>query len=100
MKPERKIIYGDWGYAVVYENVVWIPAVKGNLKEILAWLYKKTGIKRIIFSAVLNPEELKKHLKNIKREWDEWIEEVGDYSHCIEIEYEENGKKIKEIDRP
>lgn len=91
----KGVIHADWGYAVVREDAVWIPAITGNLKTILAELYKKTKIKRFIFSAVLNPEDLKKHLKNIKREWDEWVEEIGDYSHCIEIEYEEN-----KIDRP
>lgn len=84
----KTIIHGDWGYAVAYDDVVWIPAVKGDLKKVLSELYKKAGVKRMIFSAVLNPEELKKHLKNIKREWDQWFEEVEDYSHCIEIEYD------------
>lgn len=88
MSTKKEIIHGDWGYAVVYENVVWIPAISGDLKRILNDLYVRTGIKRIIFSAVLNPGSLKSHLKNITREWDEWFEEVGDYSHCIEIKYE------------
>lgn len=74
------------------DGVIWIPAIMESLSIILNEIYKRTKIKRIIFSAVLNPESLKSHLKNIVREWDEWFEEVGDYSHCIEIEY----KPIKE----
>ena len=42
----------------------------------------------MIFTAVLDADKLKKHLRNIKKEYDIWHTEVGDYSHCIEIEYE------------
>ena len=82
------ILSGSWGYAVVKKDAIWIPAVMGDLRQILDGLYEKTKIKRMIFSAVLNPEEMRKHLKNIKREWNQWWEEMGDYSYCIEIEYE------------
>ena len=51
-------------------------------------LFKKTGQVRMIFSAVLNPEEFKTHLRNIVREWNQWYEEMQDYSYCIEIKYE------------
>ena len=78
------------GYAIVQNDSIWIPAVWGRLGPILKMLNEKTGLKRIIFSAVLNPSELKTHLKNIVKEWDEWFPEVGDYSHCIEIEYKED----------
>jgi len=84
-------IEGDWGYAVIEDNKLWIPVIKGNMRDILKTLHEKTGIKRMIFSAVLNPEDFKKHLRNIVKEWDAWFEEVDDYSHCIEIEYEPNG---------
>jgi hypothetical protein len=30
-------------------------------------------------------------LRNIVGEWDEWFEECGEYSHCIEIRYEKGG---------
>lgn len=88
MSTKDRIIMGDWGYAVVKNNSIWIPAIVGDLSLILNELYKRTKIKRMIFSAVLNPDYLKSHLKNIKKEWDEWFEEADDYSHCIEIEYE------------
>jgi hypothetical protein len=81
-------LVGSWGYAVIKDDAIWIPVIVGKLAPILKSLYDLTKIKRMIFSAVLNPNELKSHLRNIIREWDEWFEETGDYSHCIEIEYE------------
>jgi len=94
MLTNRKIIQGNWGYAVIKNGAIWIPAIEGDMKIILKKLYEMTGINRMIFSAVLNPESLKSHLKNIIKEWDEWFEEVGDYSHCIEIKYEPKGGTV------
>jgi len=87
-KEKDRLIQGNWGYAVIKDGAIWIPAIMGRLKPILQELYKRTGIKRIIFSAVLNPESLKSHLRNIVKEWDVWFEQAGDYSHCIEIDYQ------------
>jgi len=97
-KEEDWLIQGNWGYAVIKDGAIWIPTIMGRLKPILQDLYERTRIKRMIFSAVLNPEVLKSHLKNIVREWDVWFEEAGDYSHCIEIDYKpaELEKKPKE----
>lgn len=92
----NKVIQGEWGYAVLKDGALWIPAISGSLGKILNGLYKKTGIKRMIFSAVMNPNELKKHLRNIKREFDVWFEEIKDWSHCIEIEYEEKETLLNE----
>lgn len=83
----ENIIQGNWGYAVIKDGAIWIPAVMGKLKPVLQDLYGRTGIKRMIFSSVINPESLKSHLRNITKEWDEWFEEAEDYSHCIEIDY-------------
>ncbi len=84
----NKVILGSWGYAIVEDDKVFIPVIMGGMKDVLADIYKKTSITRMIFSAVLNPNDFKTHLRNIVREWDEWFEEVGDYSHLIEIKYE------------
>lgn len=89
----KQTLEGDWGYAIVEDDKIWIPAIRGNMGNIIRELHKRTGIKRMIFSAVLNPESFKKHLKNIVREWDEWFKEVEDYSHCIEIEFNEATKE-------
>ena len=83
---------GDWGYAIKTKDCVYIPAFMCRLRPLLDMLYEKTGMKKIIFTAVLDPEKLKPHLKNIKREWDEWVDYMEDYSHCIEIEY------VKEVE--
>lgn len=80
-----------WGYACVDEDCVWIPVVFGPLRLILADIHKRTGKTRMIFSAVLDAEELKTHLRHIVREWDQWFAEIGDWSHCIEIEYKPPG---------
>ena len=92
-KNENQTIMGSWGYAIVQDNAIWIPAVCGKLHPILKNLYRLTKIKRMIFSAVLNAGGFKTHLRNIVREWDEWFKEVGDYSHCIEIEYQPEEEK-------
>lgn len=69
------------------EGAVWIPAFLGRLGPTLRAAYEKTRCRRIIFSCVLNPNRLRKHLRNIK---EEWIEDSEDgESHCIEIRYEE-----------
>lgn len=85
--------YGAIGYAVVEKDAIWIPAIMitkdgSRMRDILKKLHERTGLNRIIFSAVLSPF-LKAKLNNIVREWDEWFEQAGDYSHCIEIRYEE-----------
>ncbi|NVM21403.1 MAG: hypothetical protein HWN68_06450 [Desulfobacterales bacterium] len=100
-REEDRLIQGNWGYAVIKDGAIWIPAVEGRLKPILQELYKRTGMKRMIFSSVLDPESLKPHLRNIVKEWDVWFEEAGDYSHCIEIDYQpaEAGEKTKEEGR-
>lgn len=86
------VIEGRWGYACWEDDRVFIPAVIANeewpLRRVLAYLYEKTGITRMIFTAVLQPEDLKVHLRNIVREWDEYVPQYEDYSHCIEITYE------------
>ena len=91
----ENIIQGNWGYAVIKDGAIWIPAVMGRLKPTLQDLYERTGIKRMIFSSVINPESLKSHLRNITKEWDEWFEEAEDYSHCIEIDYKPTELKEK-----
>ena len=87
-----RIIDGPWGYACVHADAVFIPAVVASddwpLRRVLARLHADTGLTRMIFSAVLNAESLKTHLRNIVREWDEWVPEMDDHSHCIEITYE------------
>ena len=88
------IIEGNWGYAVVKEDAIYIPVIDGEMSKILKELYERTKQKRMIFTAVLNPESFKKHLKNIKREWDHWWKEMEAFSHCIEIEYEPKGGEI------
>ena len=85
---DEYILSGAWGYAVVKKNAIWIPSVMGDLGKVLDGLYERTKIRKMIFSAVINPDKMRKHLRNIKREWNEWWEEVGDYSYCIEIEYQ------------
>ena len=87
MDKEENVISGNWGYAIIKDDCIWIPAFMCRLSPLLKALYKKTGLKKMIFSAILNADKLRPHLKNIKREWDEWFEEAKDYSHCIEIEY-------------
>jgi len=87
-KTDADVLYEfDGGYACVKDNVIYIPVIMGNMRLVLDALYKKTGISKMVFTAVINPDYLKTHLHNIKKEWDEWYPEVGDYSHCIEIEY-------------
>ena len=93
MSINKRIIHGNWGYAVIKDDAIWIPAIEGDMKIILKKLHEMTGMNRIIFSAVLNPGSFKKHLKNIVKEWDAWFEEAQDYSHCIEIKYEPIGGK-------
>ena len=83
-----KLMKGSWGYAIVKDGALWIPAVWGDLSKIMKNLYEETKITKMIFSAVLNPVSFKTHLKNIVKEWDYWVDEIGDYSHCIEIKYE------------
>lgn len=83
----KELYEGEWGYAIVKDGVLWIPVISGNMSEILQDLYEKTGITKMIFSAILNPESFKLHLKNITREWDEWFDKLQDWSHCIEISY-------------
>lgn len=97
LEPEKPMevietIEGEWGYACVAEDAMWIPVICASeewpMRRILADLHQRTGHTRMIFSAVLSPESFKSHLRNIVREWDEWFAEIGDYSHCIEIKYE------------
>jgi hypothetical protein len=87
-----RIIDGEWGYACVENGLVFIPAVVATdgwpLRRVLAHLHAQTGLTRMVFSAVMNPGGLKVHLRNIVREWDEWVPEMEDHSHCIEIAYE------------
>ena len=93
-KTDADILYEfPGGYACVKDNVLYIPAIMGKMGDILEALYKKTGITRMVFTAVMFPEEFKKHLKNIVSEHDEWFEEVGDYNHFIEIGYEPRYKE-------
>lgn len=86
------LIDGPWGYACVKDGVVYIPAVVATeqwpLRRVLAELHGKARTRRFIFTAVLDAEGLKLHLRNIVREFDEYVPEFEDYSHCIEIEYE------------
>lgn len=79
-----------WGYYCESNGKVYIPFLSGawKLSEVLEFVYEKTGNKRMVFSAVLNPPEFRKHLHNIVEERREWSELHGDYSYCIEIEYQ------------
>lgn len=36
----------------------------------------------------VSPNGLRSHLRHVVREWDEWVPQMEDYSHCIEIRYE------------
>lgn len=83
-----KVLNGDFGYAVIVGDTLWIPAVMGDMKEALKELHQRTGITKMVFSAILNPEQFKKHLKNIVREFKEWSPEYEEYVDCIEIKYE------------
>lgn len=86
---------GDWGYACVEGDAVFIPVVQATpdwpLRRVLAHLHAETHLRRFVFSAVLNPDELKSHLRHVVKEWDEFVPYLGDYSHCIEIAYEPKG---------
>lgn len=92
MRPEGKpVLICTWGYAVIDDanDCLWIPAIwTDSMAEVLDELYKETGKTKMIFSAVLNPDSFRKHLRNIRREWKEWHEQAKDWSYCIEIEYE------------
>ena len=85
-----KMLEFDGGYAVIKDGKVWIPAIVRDMGKILDALHEDTGLDTFIFSAVMNPEAFKIHLRNIISEWDEWFEEVQDYSHCIEVRYEKH----------
>lgn len=90
MGKEKRVreISGKWGYAILEDNALYIPAIMtDNLSGVLAELYNETKQRRMIFTAVINPEKLKRHLRNIKKEWIQKVGE-GDCSYCIEIEYE------------
>lgn len=91
-----KVIDGPWGYACVVDDALFIPAVMATpewpLRRVLAHLHAESGLTRMVFSAVLDAEGLKPHLRNIVREWDEFVEEMGDWSHCIEVRYEAAAK--------
>ena len=86
-----EVIAGPWGYACRQAEAVFIPAVVATpdypLRRVLAEIFKKTGETRMIFTAILNPDDLRPRLRNIVREWDEYVEYLDDYSHCIEIRY-------------
>lgn len=87
-----RVIDGPWGYACIEQDAVYIPAVVASqewpLRRVLAHLHEQSGLTRMVFSAVLDAESLKSHLRNIVREWDEFVPEMGDTSHCIEVRYE------------
>jgi hypothetical protein len=91
-KAPLEVIEGPWGYACREADAVFIPAVMATpdypLRRVLRELFERTGETRVIFSAILNPDDLRPRLRNIVREWDEYIEYMDDYSHCIEIRYE------------
>lgn len=84
----KKVLTWHSGYAVIDNDILWIPAIFSPLGVTLEALYKKTGLRRIKFSAVLNPQKLKLHLRNVVAETDEYSEQHKAYSHCIEILYE------------
>lgn len=92
MKQPIKVIEGDWGYACVEPDAVFIPAVMATpewpLRKVLAMLHMETGLTRMIFSAILDPDDLRPRLRSVMREWDEWVEEMESHSHCIEIAYQ------------
>lgn len=92
MDEVGNVIHGPWGYAVVKDKTIYIPAIMGPMNEILDGLYKKTGITKMIFTAIINPEKFKQHLTNIKREYSEWVDHYGEYVPCIEIEYVPSNK--------
>lgn len=89
-------IDGEWGYACIEHGAVFIPAVMATadwpLRRVLAHLYQQSKLTRFIFTAVIDPDGLKSHLRHVIREWDEYVEYMDDYSHCIEIEYEVHGR--------
>lgn len=92
MKETSRMIDGPWGYACVEPDAVYIPVVMATreypLRRVLAELFAATGHTRMIFSAVLNPDDLRSRLRNVVREWDEYVPELESDSHCIEIHYE------------
>jgi hypothetical protein len=91
-KAPLEVIDGPWGYACREADAVFIPAVSATpdypLRRVLRELFERTGETRMVFSAILNPDDLRPRLRNIVREWDEYVEYMDDYSHCIEIRYE------------
>lgn len=89
---DPKVIDGGWGYAREEPDAVFIPVVMATMEHslgrVLAELYALTNQTRMIFSAVLDADKFRPHLRNIVREWDEYVPELEDESHCIEIRYE------------
>ena len=81
------MVKGDWGYAILHDGRIWIPAIMApnEAKKIITYLTDLWKTDKVVFSAVLIPEKIKAHFQNVVREWDEWFEECQDYSHCIEI---------------
>jgi len=57
------------------------------MKKILQLLYDDTKCKKMVFTAILNPDSFRKRLHNIKREWSEFVDYYDDWVSCIEIEY-------------
>lgn len=92
MNKTPRVINGEWGYACVEVDAVFIPAVMATadwpLRRVLSHLHKRTGMTRMIFSAILDADSFRPHLRNIVREFDLYVPEFEDYSHCIEIAYE------------
>lgn len=88
INPEGyRTVEGSWGYACFVDNKIWIPAISGDMKAIVSMLVNHFKTNKVVFSAIINPIEFKKHLKNIVREWDDWFEQAQDYTHCIEVEW-------------
>lgn len=86
---DQEVLSWDGGYAVIDGDILWIPAiVTDSLGNTLKELHEETGLTRMKFSAILNPDEFRTHLKNIVHEGKEWSEAHDDWSYCIEVKFD------------
>ena len=81
--------YPPGGYAVLTPTAIFVPAFMGKLRPLLAWLRSLTDVRLVTFTAILNPKKLRHHLRNVRREWDEWLPDEEAHSHCLQIELDE-----------
>lgn len=95
-KDGTDVIEGNWGYAIVKDDMIYIPAVvaEHQLSIIMLMLYKMTNLTRMKFTAIIWPEEFKTHLHNIVSEGYEYNKYYGEDVYYIEIKYKPLGDKV------